>query len=80
MKEAVTVPVIGNGDIFTVEDGMKLLNEIKCDGIMVGRGSLGNPWLFKRLVHYIKTGDLLPEPTGRKNKYGIETFGFGNPP
>ena len=63
VKEAVTVPVIGNGDIFTVEDGMKLLNEIKCDGIMVGRGSLGNPWLFKRLVHYIKTGDLLPEPT-----------------
>ncbi|HZK38107.1 MAG TPA: tRNA dihydrouridine synthase DusB [Clostridia bacterium] len=63
VKEAVTVPVIGNGDIFTVEDGMKLLNEIKCDGIMVGRGSLGNPWLFKRLIHYIKTGDLLPEPT-----------------
>lgn len=63
VKEAVTVPVIGNGDIFTVEAGMKLLNEIRCDGIMVARGSLGNPWLFKRLVHYIKTGDLLPEPT-----------------
>ena len=63
VKEAVTVPVIGNGDIFTVEAGMKLLNEIRCDAIMVARGSLGNPWLFKRLIHYIKTGDLLSEPT-----------------
>lgn len=63
VKEAVTLPVIGNGDIFTVEDGMELLNKIKCDGIMVGRGSLGNPWLFKKLTHFIKTGGLLSGPT-----------------
>lgn len=62
VKEAVTIPVIGNGDVFTIEDGIRLLEYTNCDGIMIGRGSQGNPWLFKRLVHYMKTGEVLPEP------------------
>lgn len=70
VKNAVTIPVIGNGDVFTVDDGIKLLDKSQCHGIMIGRGSQGNPWLFKRLVHYIKTGNLLAEPT-REDKINM---------
>lgn len=63
VKEALTIPVIGNGDVFTVEDGINLLKETNCDGIMIGRGSQGNPWIFKRMAYYMESGELLPEPT-----------------
>lgn len=49
VKAAVKIPVIGNGDIFTVADGMRMLEETKCDGLMLGRGADGNPWLFSHL-------------------------------
>lgn len=62
IKNAVDIPVIGNGDIWTPEDAQKMLTLTRSDGLMIGRGSLGNPWIFKRVKHYLDTGELLPEP------------------
>jgi tRNA-dihydrouridine synthase B len=63
VKESVSVPVIGNGDVFSPEDAKRLLEHTGCDAVMVGRGAQGNPWLFKKIVHFLKTGHHIPEPT-----------------
>ncbi len=64
LKEKIkTIPVIGNGDIFTPEDAKKMLEYTGCDAVMIGRGSQGNPFIFKRTVEYLENGVLLPEPT-----------------
>lgn len=63
VKKNISVPVIGNGDVFTVEDAINMLDKTNCDAIMIGRGAQGNPWIFKRINHYMQTGEILPEPT-----------------
>jgi len=66
VKETVKIPVIGNGDIKTEEDVVKMFEYTKCDGIMIGRASLGNPWLFRKINHYLKTNEKLPDPTDKQ--------------
>ncbi|WP_434631206.1 tRNA dihydrouridine synthase DusB [Thermoanaerobacterium thermosaccharolyticum] len=63
VKDNLKIPVIGNGDIFTPEDAKRMIDETGCDAVMVGRGAEGNPWIFKRILHYLNTGEILPEPT-----------------
>ncbi len=63
VKQAISIPLIGNGDIKTPEDAKTIIELTGCDGIMIGRAAQGNPWIFERTNHYLSTGELLPEPT-----------------
>lgn len=63
VKQTVNIPVFGNGDVSTPEDAARMFTETGCDGVMIGRGSLGNPWIFRQVAHYIRTGEHLPEPS-----------------
>lgn len=57
------IPVIGNGDVTSPELAKKMFDETGVDGVMIGRGAIGNPWIFEQTRHYFETGELLPEPT-----------------
>lgn len=68
VKEAVQIPVIGNGDVDSPEAAKKLFEQTGCDGIMIGRAAQGNPWIFREVVEYLDTGKLLPRPTAEEKK------------
>lgn len=70
VKQAVKIPVIGNGDIKSEEDALRMFEETGVDGIMIGRASLGNPWLFKQIAYYLETGEKLPE-ISKEEKYKV---------
>ena len=71
VKEAVTIPVIGNGNIVNEESAKRMFEQTGVDGIMIGRASIGNPWIFKKILHYLQTGETLEEIT---NKEKLETI------
>lgn len=61
VKDAVNIPVIGNGDILSAKDAKQMIDETGCDAVMIGRGTLGNPYLIKQVVRYLEDGVLLPD-------------------
>lgn len=68
IKEAISIPVIGNGDVDSPKKAEKLVRETGCDGVMIGRAVRGNPWIFREMNHYFTTGELLPRPSWEEIK------------
>ncbi|MBO5056339.1 MAG: tRNA dihydrouridine synthase DusB [Lachnospiraceae bacterium] len=66
VKQALSIPVIGNGDVTDGPSAERLLKETGCDGVMIGRGVRGNPWIFREIGHYLETGEILPKPSGKE--------------
>ncbi|OLS34522.1 tRNA dihydrouridine synthase DusB [Alkalihalophilus pseudofirmus] len=66
VKNAVNIPVIGNGDVQSPQDARRMIDEIGVDGVMIGRAALGNPWMLYRTVKYLENGELMPDPTPRE--------------
>lgn len=66
VKKAIQIPLIGNGDVKTPQDAERLLQQTGCDGVMIGRAALGNPWMIYRTVRYLETGELVEEPSARE--------------
>lgn len=66
VKQAVDIPVIGNGDVASPEDAVRMLEHTGVDAVMIGRACLGDPWIFRRVTHFLDTGELLPLPSPRE--------------
>lgn len=75
VKEAVKIPVIGNGDVFSPEDAKRMVEETGCDGIMVARGAKGNPWIFREITEYLDTGVIPDRPSVEEVKEMILRHG-----
>ena len=70
VKQSVNIPVIGNGDVIGEESARKMFEYTGVDGIMIGRGSMGNPWIFEQIEHFLRTGEKLHKPSNQE-KYEI---------
>ncbi len=68
VKEAVSIPIIGNGDVTSGESALAMMRETGCDGVMIGRGAQGNPWIFSELREYEKTGQMPARPSNAELK------------
>ncbi|HEX9934492.1 MAG TPA: tRNA-dihydrouridine synthase, partial [bacterium] len=66
VKRSVTIPVVGNGDVETPQDAKQLVDETGCDFVMIGRGALGRPWIFRQINRYLSTGQLEDDPPPRE--------------
>lgn len=66
VKQAIKIPLIGNGDVKSPEDAKRMIDETNVDGVMIGRAALGDPWMIYRTVNYLETGKLLPEPSPKE--------------
>ncbi len=66
VKEAVQIPVIGNGDVDSPQKALRIMEETGCDLVMIARGARGNPWIFRDTLHFLKTGELLPKPSAEE--------------
>lgn len=70
-REVLSIPLLGNGDVNSPEDAKRMLEHTGCAGVMIGRGCLGNPWLFRETLHYLETGGFLPGPSDEERSFAM---------